>query len=363
MKQLLKNIKHLWHQQPSFKIALLYLLLLVLLVILLPVLPLPFGPNELDLDHIFQEPFGWNSGSSSGHRHWLGSDALGRDVLANVLYGARSAFIISLPVMLLSTGIGLAVGLCAGFFGNTKLMITRAALMVTCFAAIVIYYLGLYLPLHLYDLGFTLTYILFPVLLLIIIVTLLYKVLLPLLRGLNLLGSTTALPLDYFLLRIIEALNSIPNLLLILVIASFLPPSVFLLSITIIAVSWTSTARLARAEILKISSLPYFEAAKSIGVTQTQLLIRHALPNMLGPVIVTFSFGLAGLLALESTLSFLGIGVPPTFVSWGRTIAGIRSNTSAWWLVLFPGAALAMTVLALQTISYHLLNIIQEKKQ
>ena len=105
-----------------------------------------------------------------------------------------------------------------------------------------------------------------------------------------------------------------------------------------------------------------FEAAISLGLTKKRLLVRHALPHLLGPVVVAFSFGLAGLLMLESTLSFLNIGVSTELVSWGRMIAGIRINTAAWWLVAIPGVVLSATVLALQTVSYYILRALQHKK-
>jgi peptide/nickel transport system permease protein len=361
MRQLLTDLRLLWEAHAGFKASALFLCTLIMLIILLPILPLPYGPNDLDLTQTFQEPFSGRAGNSENPTHWLGSDALGRDVLANILYGGRSAFMVSFPIMLLSTIIGLIVGISAGYFGNGKLKISRAGFVSLIFILLLGLYFGLYLPIQLYNLEFEITNIALSIILLILLVLAVKKLILPTLKQVKALKATTSIPLDYLVVRLIESLNSIPNLLLILVIVSFFPPSVLLLSIIIISVTWTSIARFARAEIMKIMNLPYFEAGRSIGLTQRQLLFRHALPNMLGPIVVTFTFGLAGLLALESTLSFLGIGVPSTFVSWGRTIAGIRSNTAAWWLATFPGAILALTVLSLQTISYHFLNMLQNR--
>ena len=101
--------------------------------------------------------------------------------------------------------------------------------------------------------------------------------------------------------------------------------------------------------------------ARSMGLNTRQLIWRQAMPNLLGPVLVAFTFGLGGLLALESTLSFLNIGVPTTLVSWGRMIADIRSNLAAWWLVAFPGGLLTLTILALYTCSHYLSKIFHEK--
>ena len=358
MIQLLNDIRQLSHRKPAFKIAALYLLLLLAFILVLPVLPVAYGPNELDLQYTFARPF--TSGTDG--LHWLGTDALGRDVLSNTFYGARSALLISVPVMLFATGLGLLLGVSAGYFGNNGLKISRAALPVTLLALFALFYYGVYVPFSLEKMGLPVKYTWLSLLLLLLLFLFLYRLLLPLLKKWHVAAVTSPPPLDYVVLRLTEAFTSIPRLLLILALASFMQPSVPLLSVIFAATFWTSSARLARAEMLKIKQLPYFEAALSLGVTPLRLLTRHALPNMLGPVIVTFTFGVAGLLALESTLSFLGIGVPGTFVSWGRTIAGIRSNTSAWWLVLFPGAALATTVWALQTISFHLLNYFEERK-
>ncbi|MBC5994363.1 ABC transporter permease [Pontibacter cellulosilyticus] len=359
MIQLLNDIRQLSQQKSAFKIAILYLLLLLVFILVLPILPMAYGPNELDLQYTFAGPF--TSGTDG--LHWLGTDALGRDVLSNTLYGARSALLISVQVMLFATGLGLLLGMSAGYLGNNGLKISRAALPVTLLALFVFFYYGVYVPYSLAKTALPLKYTWFSLLLLLFLLLFLYRLLLPLLKKWHVAAVTSSLPLDYIVLRLTEAFTSIPRLLLILALASFMQPSVLLLSVIFAATFWPSSARLARAEMLKIKQLPYFEAAQSLGVTPLHLLTKHAMPNMLGPIIVTFTFGVADLLALESTLSFLGIGVPGTFVSWGRTIAGIRTNTSAWWLVVFPGAALATTVWALQTVSFHLLNYFEERKQ
>ncbi len=359
MIQLFKDITHIWKQKPGFKIASSYLAVVLLLVLALPILPLPYAPNQLDLQYSFAKPFTWGTTAS----HWFGTDALGRDVLANVLYGARSALIISFPVMLLSSGLGLLIGISAGHFGNNGLKISRATIFVTLISILVTFYYGLYLPLSIAKLSLPSAFTWISLLSLLLILLSLYKVVLPLSERWQFAAAKTTIPLDYITLRVTEAFTSIPRLLLILALASFLQPSVLLLCVIFAATFWTSTARLARAETLKIQQLPYFEAAIGLGVPRWKLLTNHIFPNMLGPIIVTFTFGVAGLLTLESTLSFLGIGVPGSFVSWGRTIAGIRSNTAAWWLVVFPGIALSATVWALQTISFYLLNYFEDRNR
>jgi peptide/nickel transport system permease protein len=111
---------------------------------------------------------------------------------------------------------------------------------------------------------------------------------------------------------------------------------------------WPGVARLVRGEMIRLKGLPFMEAASALGLTHRQIILRHALPNALGPVIVAFCFGISNLMALESTLAFLGIGIPPDVPSWGRAITGIRLDYGAWWLVFFPGGVLCGTVLAVQ---------------
>lgn len=359
MKHLFHDFRQLWQEKPAFRLATVYLVLLVVLVLVLPWLPLPFAPNFLDLDHLFQPPFA----NVTGAAHWLGTDALGRDVLTETLYGARTGLFISLPVVITSTFIGLVLGASAGFFGDSKLGISRAALLLLPLLLFLLFYLGLYLPLHIqqYKLPSTGIWISWGILAL--LTAILWLLLRLVLQKTTWLGQVTIFPLDILVIRAIEVVSSVPWLILVLLLASFMPSSVVLLSLILTFTNWTHTARLARAEMLRIKAMPYMEAGRALGFTDAQLVFRQALPNMMGPVIVAFSFSVAGLLTLESTLSFLGIGLPPTIVSWGRTITGIRSNTSAWWLVAFPGGFLALTVLALQTFSYYLRSILRKDKR
>jgi peptide/nickel transport system permease protein len=362
MKLLLNNIKQLWKSKFLFRLALGYLLLLIVLLLVLPWLPVAYGANTLDLQHIFQPPFKSIKAGTTQPVHWLGTDALGRDVFSNMLYGARNALFISIPVMVLSSLFGTLAGTAAGFFGDTKLKLTLASLTGLLLTLFLFGYYGIYVPLQLADLGVGTTAILSSFGTLLVLVAILYKGIIPLLQKLPVFCTPIAFPVDQLVIRLIEGFTSIPKLILILVIASFIAPSVTLLSVILVLTYWTATARLARAEMIKIRELPYFEAAISLGIPARQLIFKQALPNMLGPLVVTFTFGLAGLLTLESTLSFLGIGLPGTFVTWGRIIAGIRSNTAAWWLVAFPGAFLALTIVALQACSYCLLSIIRTGK-
>ncbi|MBB6611976.1 ABC transporter permease [Pontibacter sp. Tf4] len=354
MRAFISDIAYLLRTKWSFRLAIVYLALLTGLVLLLPLLPLPFSPNELNLQHAFQKPF-------TNPTYILGTDQLGRDVLSNLLWGARNGLFIAVPVMLLSAVLGTAVGAVAGYFGNSKWKLTYAqVLLILVTIPIVCYYL-IHLPMQvvLYSLpGKVAGMAIVAGLALSAILWLIIK---PLLNNLMRLRQTIAIPVDGIALRLIELLTSIPRLILLISVAAFAGPSLWLLSVILICTFWTGTARLARAEMLRIVQLPYIEAAISTGMKHRRVILKEALPNLLTPVIVAFVFGVASLLAVESTLSFLGIGLPATHASWGRTISSIRLNLSAWWLVALPGGFLALTVLALQTCSYHLIRLSQQK--
>ncbi|WP_161891021.1 ABC transporter permease [Pontibacter russatus] len=360
MNRAWRDIKGLWKEYFFFRVAATYLGLLLLLVLVLPLLPLPYGPNDLDLTHIYQPPFG-NSGAADSH--FLGTDGLGRDVLVNMLYGARTAFYISIPVMALAMLIGLALGTGAGFYGDTGFRTSRKNLLLCLLGLPFVGYYWLYLPAQGVRLKFSTPTYIGSFVLGAVGLVLLSAVLRLLHRYIASLRYQVAVPVDQLVLRLTEAMATIPHFVLILVLASLMPPSVLALCFIISLTAWTGIARLARAEMMRVRHLPYFEAARSIGLNTRQLIWRQALPNLLGPVLVAFTFGLGGLLALESTLSFLNIGVPATLVSWGRMIAEIRSNMAAWWLLVFPGGLLTLTILALYTCSHYLSKIFHEKSR
>ena len=323
-----------------------YLLAVLLLVIFLPVLPLPFSPAGLDLQNPLLPPaFLDSSGQTS---HFLGTDHLGRDVLANLLYGFRTGLLIALPVMLVALIIGISLGSLAGFFGNRQFRVSRAGLIFLGILLAGILYYFLYLgPFFMalkalkaillsagYFLGLGL------------VLWLLKK----LLKTVGFLQKKLPLPVDELVLKTMEVFSSVPRLVLILAFSALAAPGVGNVILLLSLTYWAGPARLIRAEVLKIKQLPYIEAAKVSGLSDLQILFRHILPNAAAPVWVAFSFGLSGLLGLEAALSFLGIGLPPEMPSWGRMLAGARLNPEAWWLIFFPALALCLTILAIQAI-------------
>lgn len=354
MKQLMIIAKALWASELPFRLAAMYLLLIGLLLLVLPWLPLPYTPNALDLEQVYLSPFEARAGKD--HRHWLGTDGLGRDVLSNLLYGLQTAFWVGIPVMVLATGIGLLLGAFAGLHKNQGITLSRAGLAAGIVALPMVVWFALYLPLLLLPHTTNIAYYIVSYTLAVALGCFVWWGLGGLLKQAGYFRHKLPLPVDEVVLRLIEVLSSIPRLVLILVLAAIFPPRIGMLATLLVLTFWTGPARLARAEMLRIRELPFFEAATALGFSSTRRMLHHALPHLLAPVAVAFMFGLAGLMLLESTLTFLNIGVDSEMVSLGRMIAGIRANTAAWWLVLLPGSLLSLTVLALQTCSYYLLK-------
>lgn len=169
-------------------------------------------------------------------------------------------------------------------------------------------------------------------------------------------------PLDLVVMRAIEVMNSIPGLLLLLALVAVMQKSsIFYVMAVIGLIRWTGVARYTRAELLKIRNLGYVEAARAMGFPHRRILWRHAVPVAIGPVLITIAFGVASSVLLESTLSFLGIGVGDEGVTWGKLLSEARGYPAAWWLAVFPGGAIFLTVTAMNLIGEGLTEAISKQ--
>jgi peptide/nickel transport system permease protein len=152
---------------------------------------------------------------------------------------------------------------------------------------------------------------------------------------------------DTFLMRIVDIMLCFPAFFLILAVITFLEPSIWYIMMVIGLTSWMGVARLVRAETLSIREMDYITAARCIGCSDLRIIFRHILPNAMSPVLVSATLGIAGAILTESALSFLGIGVQPPTPSWGNILTSGKDYIEfAWWLSLFPGLAILITVLA-----------------
>jgi peptide/nickel transport system permease protein len=152
---------------------------------------------------------------------------------------------------------------------------------------------------------------------------------------------------DNCLMRLVDIMLCFPAFFLILAVITFLEPSIWYIMMVIGLTSWMGVARMVRAETLSIREMDYITAARCIGCSDLRIIFRHILPNTLSPVLVSATLGVAGAILTESALSFLGIGVQPPTPSWGNILTSGKDYIEfAWWLSLFPGLAILVTVLA-----------------
>lgn len=301
--------------------------------------PVPYSATGLDLRNSnFRSPFSSQQVSSWRWRHWLGTDRLGRDVLAGLIAGTRVALLVGLIAMGVAVVLGIFMGALAGYFADDKVHVRNGqALALVPALALAVFYAFVAPPAS-WSLGLRL--VVFAAILYIFFS---FGKLIP---G-RWASKQLVVPLDMLVMRTIEVFDSIPTLLLLLAVVAILESSsVFYVMLVIGLVRWTGIARFLRAELLKVKKLNYIEAARAMGFSEGRILFRHALPNALGPVIISTAFGIASAILLESALSFLGIGVGSDSITWGAMLSAARQAPSAWWLALFPGLAIFVTVTA-----------------
>jgi peptide/nickel transport system permease protein len=153
---------------------------------------------------------------------------------------------------------------------------------------------------------------------------------------------------DAFLMRFVDIMLCFPTLYLILMILAILDkPNIYILILVLSFTSWPGLARMVRGEVLSVRERDFMLAARGLGLSTPRLLFVHLLPNVITPVIVAITFAVGSTILAESALSFLGLGVQPPHPSWGNILTSGKDFIHiAWWLSLFPGLAILVTVLA-----------------
>lgn len=235
-------------------------------------------PTRLDVDAVLQPP---------SLTHPMGTDALGRDVMARLLYGGRVSLWVGFVAVGLSVAIGLALGLVSGYFGGL---------------------------------------------------------------------------VDEAIMRGVDVMLCFPSFFLILAVIAFLEPSLVNIMVVIGLTSWMGVARLVRAETLTLRNREFVLAARLAGSGTARILFHHILPNALAPVLVSATLGVAGAILVESSLSFLGLGVQPPTPSWGNMLMeGKDVLEIAPWLSIFPGLAILLTVLGYNLLGESLRDILDPR--
>ncbi len=302
-------------------LALGWLVLVGCLAVLAPVLPLPYPPAQPDLTHLAVPPL------AAGSAHWLGTDPQGRDVLTELVFGARTAVGVSLTAAVLAAALGAVLGGAAGFWRDNGLRVPVPAVLGLVSLA------WWFLALPWAGAG---------------------------LAGAALVGTlwwrkrgrvSLPVPLDAGVLGATALLGAVPRLVLVLALAGPLALSPVGLLAVLVLTAWAVPARLVRAEMLRVKAQPFVAAAQALGLPAGRVWWRQALPHACQPLRAAFPLSLAGLLGLESTLSFLGVGLPPEVPSWGHLLGSARLDPAAWWLVAGPGGALLLTILALRYLA------------
>jgi peptide/nickel transport system permease protein len=312
--------------------------------------PIPYSPLTQDWDNAYASPTQKQQVRSWRYRHLLGSDQLGRDLLSGLIHGARIAMLVGVVSMGIASVIGILLGAIAGYFGDSGLHVSRIALWLN----LLFLFFGWFYAFQ------TRSYIMSDALadsfgsfcLQFIISLCIFAAIMAIpnllampLKKTAFLGAQITLPVDILISRTIEVLNSIPILLLILSICAVVKkPSIMLIMVIIGLTGWTGIASYIRAELLKVRSLEYIEAAQSLGFSEWRIMLRHAIPNSLTAVLITVAFGVASAILTESSLSFLGIGVQADVITWGKLLNEARSEVSAWWFAVFPGLCIFVTV-------------------
>lgn len=262
-------LQRLWHDRLTM-IAVGVLVFLALISIGAPVITgvLGVNPNTTDAAKSKFLPVG-----SPGHI--LGTDNLGRDHLARLLYAGQVSLSIGFLSGVLSLAIGVTLGIITGYFGGI---------------------------------------------------------------------------IDDLVVWVITTLNSIPGLVLLIVISAVFSPNAITLIFLLAFLTWTATTRLVRGETLSIRSREYIVSAQALGASSMRIMLVHILPNVFSLTIVTLAINIGTMILIESALSFLGLGVQPPTATWGNMLSKSREFLAQPHLVIFPGSLITIVVLCLYII-------------
>jgi peptide/nickel transport system permease protein len=333
-------------------VALSFIFLLIFVAIFAPLIVKIAGahpPNEQNSSAL--DEFG--SAAAPGNGYLFGTDGLGRDVFSRTLYGAR----VSLEVAFIATGlivvIGVTLGMIAGYYrGAVDTFLARSMDVVLAFPVLLLA-LGLGAACSLK--GCLSAHSIGRDLLILGAVVMLIPVAITGVKQLFGRGSFKAISGSDWVLRLTPgALILLVGLILSVGVSSgttLIQPGLQVVIFVITLVGWPYMARIIRGQVLSLREKEFVEAARSLGASDTRIIFRHILPNLVAPIIVYTTLLIPTNILFEAALSFLGVGVQPPTASWGAMIAdATQIFDTAWWYMTFPGLALLFTVLAFNLI-------------
>lgn len=283
------------------------------------------------------------------NRHWFGTDQSGRDILAGMLRGIRISLGIGILATLLAGLIGFLIGSIAGYFSDDRLILPRY-LKWTVGPSILIgsWYGFIRRKLEFSEVagwdwwlqfGIGIIWLTGVISLIVGIGWYIWK------QGKQ---KNSVIRIDFFLSRIIEILDSLPQLLLIITLGAILARDIWTFITLIGLTSWSGIARMVRAETLRIRNSDYITAARISQIPSRRILLRHVWPQIIPVMLVPLAFGVGNVIIAESSLSFLGVIEQSS--SWGGMLAEAVHVRQLWWLPIFPGIAIFLTVLAVNVL-------------
>ena len=334
--------------------------------------PCSYSPNTIDADNApCKNPFDKQLMELPNkqlvplplkYRHWLGTTQNGTDVLSGIIHGTKISLSVGIFSMLIAALLGIGLGASAGYFGNSMLNMGYAQSILLLISTGTSWFYGFTVRASALSNAFQQggLYLIIQLFLSFCICGVIVYLLSFIGKGIDVklkLNKTLHLPVDTIISRLIEILNAIPSLLLIITLSAIAKPSYTVLICIIGFLSWTNIARLTRTEFQKTKQLDYITSCKALGMSNFRMMYKHILPNVFPLILVQLVFGMAGAVLVESSLSFIGVGVPLDTVTWGSLLNEARDHFSSWWLVLFPGLCIFTLVYVYNKIGTELSKI------
>lgn len=307
----------------------------------------PHSPFEKNYYHNSQ---GKKSVIPLRFHHWMGTDAIGSDVAAGVVFGLRHSLFIAVTAMVIALIIALVLGILSGYYSMYGVRISWSTILFFVFLVWAIWFYGYHIfsnEWRMFFSGNSSFYFLFNILFIIIILTSIILVLKKISDRISFLRKEINISPDRWITVTTQLFISVPQLILIITLSVFFQPSAFKIAVIFGLLMWTDLSRVIRAEVLKMKQEGFIESCIASGLSTSQIVFRHIIPNLKTVVRPLFLFGLATVILTESGLSFLGLGMGPDTVTLGSLLAQAKENMDAWWLMLFPGVFLFVTILSL----------------
>ncbi len=329
--------------------------------------PIPWSPNKPDkLNRDYCAPFsaqfakdidGKIRPATFFERHHLGTDQLGNDLLTGIIHGIAASVKIGFIAGLFAFAIGVLLGSFSGYFGNDRLKISRSTLLFGIpglffglFWAFLVRNYAISDAMREGFFSFVGAFVWSCALVVLTIVC--FIAVSRLLRRFNWFSKTVIFPIDQLIQRITAVFMALPKLLLIFIIAAlFSERSIYLVVLLIGITHWPGIARLTRSELLRSRDLPFVEAARALGYPWFRVLFKHALPVTAGVLFIELAFLIAGSILAESSLSYLGVGMPSNAVTLGGLLRKGHAQPDAWWMVVFPGFCIFLLLIWLISLA------------